>query len=203
MESEGAARISQLSPRARPSILNILTVLVSVLYPVLAMIGLRWAGPLWVIGALCGLLVLKILTGLRGRSPAAPTVAAGAVILLMVGVALADQELAVRLYPALMNLAMLVTFGASLIFPPSLIERFARILEPDLPQSAVDYTRKVTAVWCLFFLVNGGIALWSAVLASIEVWAIYNGLIAYVAMGLLHAAEYLVRIQVRRRRERG
>ena len=41
--------------------------------------------------------------------------------------------LPLKLYPVLVNAALLGVFAYSLISPPSMIERFARIREPDLP----------------------------------------------------------------------
>ncbi len=55
------------------------------------------------------------------------------------------------------------------------------------------YTRQVTGVWCGFFVVNAAIAVWTAVSASREIWALYNGFIAYIAMGTLFAGEWLLR----------
>lgn len=101
--------------------------------------------------------------------------------------------LALRLYPVLVNAALLGVFAYSLIFPPSMIERFARMNEPNLPLQAIGYTRRVTQIWCLFFGVNGAIALMTALWASPAIWALYNGLIAYLLMGLLLAGESVVR----------
>jgi len=98
-------------------------------------------------------------------------------------------------YPLLVNGLMLLIFGWSLVSPPSLIERLARIQHPDLPPEGVVYTRRVTQVWCGFFIVNGALAAATAVWGSLEIWSLYNGLIAYVLMGLLFAGEYLVRIK--------
>ena len=56
-----------------------------------------------------------------------------------------------KFYPVLVNAVMLGIFGYSLMFPPSIVERFARIRNPDLPTQAVHYTRRVTQVWCIFF----------------------------------------------------
>jgi uncharacterized membrane protein len=93
---------------------------------------------------------------------------------------------------------LLALFGASLAHPPSIIERFARLREPQLPPAAIAYTRRVTQVWCVFFAVNGSIALVTALWASDQVWALYNGLVAYVLIGLLFAGEWVVRRRVRR-----
>ncbi len=51
----------------------------------------------------------------------------------------------------------------------------------------------------LFFCLNGSIALYTAILADLDLWALYNGLLAYIAMGVLFSIEYLIRIRVRNR----
>ncbi len=71
--------------------------------------------------------------------------------------------------------------------------------EPDLPAATLAYTRRVTQVWCGFFVVNGAIALFTALYASAALWSLYNGFLAYLFMGLLFAGEYFVRWQVKRR----
>ncbi|WP_233575469.1 hypothetical protein [Noviherbaspirillum saxi] len=115
------------------------------------------------------------------------------------GAVMSNGWMPLKLYPVLVNAVMLGMFAYSLAMPPTFIERIARIKEPDLPSIAVAYTRRVTQVWCLFFLVNGSIALLTAVWASPATWSLYNGVIAYVLMGLLFAGEYLVRLRFKRR----
>ena len=110
-----------------------------------------------------------------------------------------NAALPLKLYPALVNAAMLLLFGLSLRFPPTAVERLARLQEPDLPPEAVAYTRRVTQMWCGFFILNGGIAVITALWSSERVWALYNGLIAYVLMGALFAGEWLVRQRVKAR----
>lgn len=104
-----------------------------------------------------------------------------------------------KFYPALVNAVLLAVFATSLARPPSAIERLARLSEPDLPPAAVRYTRRVTQVWCVFFVGNGAIALATALWASTEAWALYNGVIAYGLMGVLFGAEWLVRRRVKAR----
>jgi uncharacterized membrane protein len=79
-----------------------------------------------------------------------------------------------------------------------MIERFARMSAPDLPAQAIGYTRRVTQVWCVFFAINGAIALVTALWAAPAIWTIYNGLVAYLMMGLLLAGEYVVRWHFKR-----
>lgn len=107
--------------------------------------------------------------------------------------------LPLKLYPVLINFFMFILFGYSLINPPSMIERIARQKEPDLPPIAVIYTRRVTQIWCLFFAMNTGISFATVLWASPEIWSLYNGLIAYIFMGLLFGGEYVVRLRFKRR----
>jgi uncharacterized membrane protein len=65
-----------------------------------------------------------------------------------------------------------------------------------LPPEAIVYTRKVNIVWCVFFALNGIIALLTAVWASLEIWMLYNGFISYLLMGILFSGEYLIRQKV-------
>jgi uncharacterized membrane protein len=106
-----------------------------------------------------------------------------------------------RFYPVCINALMFGLFFASLLRPPSMIERFARLAEPDLPERGVRYTRQVTKVWCGFFVVNGSIALYSALIGSLEFWTLYNGAVAYLLMAALFGGEYLFRTWWRRRGE--
>jgi uncharacterized membrane protein len=106
-----------------------------------------------------------------------------------------------KLYPVLVNAVFLVLFAMSLWHPPTAIERMARLARPNLPPSAVHYTRRVTQVWCVFFGLNGSVALATALWASDDVWALYNGLLSYVAMGVLLAVEWFVRLRVMARDE--
>jgi uncharacterized membrane protein len=81
-------------------------------------------------------------------------------------------------------------------YPPTIAERIARLRMPDLPQVAVAYTRRVTQVWCVFFVGNGLMALWTALRWPDQVWFIYNGVIAYVLVAALFTGEWLVRQRV-------
>ena len=100
-------------------------------------------------------------------------------------------------YPVLINLILFVLFGYSLLHPPSVIEQIARMREPDLPASGVAYTRKVTFAWQIFFVINGSIALATAMRGDVPLWSMYNGFIAYLLMGAMFLIEYLIRRRVR------
>ncbi len=168
-----------------------------VFYPLLVYLGLEY----WGVKPLALVLIVLACVRLAANRwlglPSANTLLLMVVIALVAVVTLATGSVAgLKVYPVVMNALMLGVFAFSLWQPPTMIERFARMREPDLPAQAIPYTRKVTLVWCAFFTVNGAIAA-ATLFASDKVWAIYNGLVAYVLMGLLFAGEYLVRQRIR------
>lgn len=102
-------------------------------------------------------------------------------------------------YPVVVNSVMLAVFGGSLWSRMPIIERLARLREPALPERAVRYTRRVTQIWCAFFIINGGIALFTALYGDLSLWTAWNGMISYLLMGTLMAGEWLVRQRVIKR----
>ena len=75
-------------------------------------------------------------------------------------------------------------------------QRLARLREPNLPPEGVRYTRKVTLVWCGFFIGNGAMALFTVLHGDMHLWTLWNGMVAYILMGTLMATEWLVRQRV-------
>jgi uncharacterized membrane protein len=181
----------------KPEPLAVLFAIFSILYPVFAVISIRTVGPLPVVVILCVILLLRIFVPTMRKKLGLLTWGLLAAVVGVAGIAAFDAELSVRFYPVLMNATMLVSFAVTLVRPPSMIERFARILEPDLSPAGVAYTRKVTIVWVGFFALNGVIALFTVVAGSWTVWMVYNGFISYVAAGCLFLVEFLVRQRVR------
>ena len=175
---------------------RLLPVLSWLLYPIVIFFGLRLTEPRYVA------LMLVVILLLRRNRQAARLLASlsrvdlavlTGLLLLAVSTAVSNSELLLRLYPAAVNLGMLLLFGGSLLFPPSMIERFARLGEADLPPAAIGYTRRVTQIWCIFFVGNGALAICTALYASRDDWALYNGCIAYLLMGALFGGEWLFR----------
>jgi len=167
----------------------------TLLYPLGIYAALDHVAPQWLAGAL---VLLALARAVSTRQGFWYLVAAGAGVLALASWWLGDAR-AVKLYPVLVNAMLLIVFGWSLHCPPSVVERLARLQTPDLPAAAVAYTARVTALWCGFFVLNGAAAVYTALYCSDAIWALYNGLLAYVAMGGLMAGEWLVRQHVQRR----
>lgn len=175
---------------------TLLTMLVAltVAYPLAVYYGLQHVSPRVMAAALAAIIGLRLLADRQRRF-----MPVGIVLLVFSAVAIWRDDLAtLRFYPVLVNLVMLGLFSWTLLSPPSLIERLARLKEPDLPPSGVRYTRRVTQAWCLFFVVNGSIACYTALYSSLATWTLYNGLISYLLMGLLFGGEFLLRLHVRK-----
>lgn len=96
-------------------------------------------------------------------------------------------------YPVMVSMTLLLVFAYSLKYPPTIIERFARMQQPDLPEKAIQYTRKVTLCWCGFFIFNAFIALITCLIDNVDWWTLYNGGISYLLIAILMGGEWLIR----------
>jgi uncharacterized membrane protein len=172
------------------------TGLLTVLFPLAVYFGINYFEPWKLAGMLIVLLVFKLAVSYSDNHWSRPFLMAG--MLYCVFAIWSNNLVSLRFYPALVNGVLLVIFSWSLLSPPSLIERLARLQHPDLPPEGVIYTRRVTQVWCGFFIVNGVIALATALCSSFEVWSLYNGLIAYLLMGILMGVEYVIRMKTQK-----
>ncbi|ATO35424.1 hypothetical protein DZA65_04369 [Dickeya dianthicola] len=154
----------------------------------------RWLLPLLALVFLARLLMLRGDRGLFRET---------GLLLAAVGAALCVASLWLRdrqwlmWYPVAVNAVMLTLFFGSLFSRMPFIERIARLREPDLPARAIVYTRRVTQVWCLFFVCNGAIALLTCLSGNMVWWTAWNGMFSYLLMGLLMGGEWLIRQRLR------
>lgn len=111
---------------------------------------------------------------------------------------LARNELPILFYPVLVNAVFLAVFGLSLKSGQTIVERLARLSEPNLPPAGVAYTRKVTQAWCVFFVLNGLVALWSTQQERM-IWVVYNGAVSYLLTGIMFACEWMLRQKIRKK----
>lgn len=96
--------------------------------------------------------------------------------------------------PVLVNLTLLASFGASLSTGRTpMVERYARMIEPELPPGKVKHCRQATGAWVVFFATNATVSLALALFARVSIWALYTGAIAYALVAMMFGAEYAIR----------
>ena len=108
-----------------------------------------------------------------------------------------------KLYPILVNILLLFTFGSTLFYGNrSLIEIIASLKTPKEEQDLFfkNYCRHITIVWCIFFIFNGAIAAITAIWCSDKIWAFYTGFVSYFLIALMFLAEYVYRNIVKSKR---
>jgi uncharacterized membrane protein len=170
-----------------------------VAYPLLVYFTLPYLPPAALIAVALALVAVRMLGARLQAMPRAWTVALAMVAIGLLALAAVSPQGAVKAYPVLVSLAAASVFGASLISSPTLVERIARITEPDLPPEGVVYTRAVTKVWTAFLVGNAAVATAVGIWGSAEQWTLWNGLISYLLMGALFAGEWTFRRFVLRR----
>ncbi len=184
---------------------KILFVILSILYPLIVFSCLViFRVPIKIFSlfiVFLGFIYLLLATGGKNKKNLRLLVSAG--ILLLAGLIcfVTGKTLFIKLYPVLMNVIFLFTFGSTLFFPPNICFRFATLAQKNLPRSHIarrveNYCFKVTVIWCVFFILNGITALYTVLLNNDKMWSIYNGGIAYILMGILFAVEFIVRMVV-------
>ena len=94
---------------------------------------------------------------------------------------------------------LLIVFGSTLFLKPNIIFRFATLADKSIAGSSYEnqvrlYCKKVTIVWCCFFILNGTAAALTTFADKLfgldqeqarRVWAVYNGGISYALMGIV------------------
>lgn len=143
-------------------------------------------------------LLVVALFGAWSKRSLSGYVCAGFAAILVTATIVFEFKNALKLYPVFVNVVLLFVFALSFKNTP-VVERLARLKQKHLPPYAVSYCRHVTLVWCVFFLLNGLIALDSALFRSDAWWGLYNGAISYALIGLIFAIEFVVRHYVQRK----
>lgn len=179
--------------------LKLLNVLLLALYPFLVWFGLAGNHHL-ALGVFLVLVFLLRFSLLKGLSPELKMLASiGALLglLLVLASLVLKQQALLLYYPLVINAVFFAAFSLSLLTSQSLVERLARIKEPDLPAEGVTYTRRVTLAWCVFFIFNGGLALATILLKNLQLWAFYNGFVSYLLIALMMGVEWIIRKRIR------
>jgi uncharacterized membrane protein len=176
-------------------LLNGLIACLTLGYPFLVWFSLGYFQPRTLALILAGLLIVRVLLSRINKS-ITPFILVICVLFLLAA-AWVNQTGWLLVYPVLVSLLFFTVFTASLFYPPTVVERLARLEDPQLPSKGVAYTKKVTQVWSVFFLFNTVVSLVTVYYGDHWLWSLYNGFIFYLLMGLLMSIEMVVRRKVR------
>ncbi|MFK7895767.1 MAG: hypothetical protein AB8G23_08035 [Myxococcota bacterium] len=180
-------------------ILAVIQAVLAISYPLIIWFGLARFEPRVLAIVVLAFAGLRLLLGRNSGGEATGSALRGLVVpaLLIAGVVGAvviwNDAIGLLLMPVAISLAFLLAFGFSLVKGPPMVERFARLQVESLSPEEELYCRRVTWIWCGFFVVNAAIAGGLAWARALDAWVLYTGLISYVLMGLLFATEYVYR----------
>lgn len=115
-------------------------------------------------------------------------------VMAIAGSGVLDEAALLFVGPVAISLGMLSIFGSTLL-PGSIpmIERFARLHEPDLAEPKQRWCRVWTWIWCAFFVFNAVAAWMLAALAPVSWWCFYTTTLSYALMGILLGGEWWMR----------
>ncbi len=86
-------------------------------------------------------------------------------------------------YPILINCSFFILFFKSLFADKTIIQYYAEKTNKNLTNFEIKYIRNVTKAWCIFFILNTSISLFTWLFTNLKVWTIYNGFISYLLIG--------------------
>jgi uncharacterized membrane protein len=177
-------------------VVGVAAVVALVAYPFVLRVLLTRAGARTAAAALLAFLALSFAARrFVAREPLRPLLVQHATAGAAAALALAQgAPTALLLIPALPSLALLGVFAETLRRGPPMIERFARrISGPAFREEMAGHCRQATVAWCVFFGVNALVIGALALAAPLDWWALYTGVLTYLAMAATFVAEFAVR----------
>jgi uncharacterized membrane protein len=169
-----------------------------VAYPFLVYFGLQTLPP-----SLFGIILLVILAMRFSVFETADRVVLLPLLLIFIVYAITtivlDNANLLLYYPALVNFALFAIFANSLRNGEPLLLRMVRSRGIAISKHTPFYLYRLTALWAVFFVINGLVSLWTSTL-SLQFWALYNGLYSYLIIAILGGGEWLFRRRYKKRK---
>ena len=169
-----------------------IAVLLYSLYPVSVCLAIAAGRPRWAIALSCVVLGIACLRRPRWRFAGVTFLLVSPFLVLFAVADLAKPLLFVP--PAALNLGLATLFARTLeAGREPLISAIARAergtLEPDL----AIYTRRLTAVWAIFFAGAAAFSIWLAAMSTPEIWGWFVAVGNHIAVASLFLGEYIFR----------
>ena len=103
-----------------------------------------------------------------------------------------------KYYPPVMNFCLFMIFFSSLFHERTIIQKIALASDPNSNEAVMKYTKNLTYIWAVFTFLNFLVSV-GTVFMSEKIWALYNGFISYLLVGIIFIIEYIVRINFMRK----
>jgi len=175
---------------------RIFDAVVIALYPLIVLLGLTYLDVRWTALMLAVLLGRRFVSQVFGSKETSVPVIVQIVGTggLLIGAAWSGSELFLRFTPFGISLIFFFQFAMTLR-PGStpIIERFARLQKPDMPEDHVAYCRTLTKIWLVVFVGNSALVLAAAFVPGKALWALLVGPTSYMYLGAFMSAEYVYR----------
>jgi len=183
------------------SLIPLLLATVSIAYPAMVYFGVQHISPAVFAVILFSLAVARFMST-RHQSGKSQLLLLLVVTIYCVCLMVSNSDDWLKLYPVIISWCLAALFALSLKHSETILERLARLGGAEITPKAKSYIRALTQVWVLLLSANGLIALYLALFASLETWALYCGLLSYVFFGAFFALEYTYRCYyIRKHRE--
>lgn len=176
----------------------IVLVIAGVFYPLAIYKGTQAFSPSLFSLVILALSVLKFITA-KDKSALLPIAVLLFGLIYSACLALTGSALLLRFYPVAISFMFALMFALSLFQDESLIEEMSRLAGKTITANAKRYTHRLTLIWAMVLSLNGFIALYLSLFASIKEWALYCGLVCYLIFGLIFLTEWIYRAHYIRR----
>ncbi len=170
---------------------KVIDAVIFVLYPLLVLVGMTYLG-IRLTAVILLLFVGRRIIALLLANKAETRVVlyqAAAMGVIMGAAALSESPIALRAAPFFISLTFIFTFAISLRTTP-LIERFARMTDPELSEEEVQYCRNLTKVWVAVLSCNSMLVFGAAFVEDHVLWSILVGPVSYSVLGSVFVFEY-------------
>ncbi len=169
--------------------------IITLCYPLMVHLGIYSGHLALALYALCGLLIAPALFQLASRRHINHS--AGIALLASLLLLLCSESYGVYIvqaHPIIMFSLMLLLFGSSLAPNETpLINRFAILIRGEVSDEVLDYGRKATIAWSLFFAIMLGTSIYLSLYASLEAWSWFANVVSYLLTGAMFVCEFAVR----------
>lgn len=172
-----------------------LIVLILLSYPVVVHLSIYLGNTVWAVYYLAMLFALPLPYYLIQKRRLNWLVIISTIYSILIFLLASNQpEILLFAQPIIIN-SILFLLVVSTLFGNSvpLICRLTLLIRPDAPDEVLQYSRWVTWAWALFFLTLAIVSWVLSVYASIETWSWFTNVLAYILVGAMFVAEFLIR----------